>query len=73
MAIIGGIIIGLKTLRLPQKERLKIVVYDLVYTLILVSFALLSLSLGMNFILGPIIAVLFLYYQIDQKILIKLD
>lgn len=73
LAIIGGIIVGLKTLRFPQKERLKIVVYDLVYTLILVFFALLSLPFGINFILGPIIAVLFLYFQIDQKILVKLN
>ena len=73
MAIIGGIIVGLKTLRFPQKERLKIVVYDLVYTLVLVLAALISLPFGINFILGPIIAVLFLYFQIDQKILVKLN
>ncbi len=73
LAIIGGIIIGFKTLRFPQKKRLKIIVYDLIYTLILISFALFSLPFGINFILGSIIAILFLYYQIDQKILIQLN
>lgn len=73
LAIIGGIIVGLKTLRFPQKERLKIVGYDLIYILILIAFPLFSLPFGINFILGSILAVLFLRYQIDRKILEELN
>ncbi|MDN6630546.1 MAG: hypothetical protein L0K90_04700, partial [Staphylococcus equorum] len=72
LAIIGGIIVGLKTLRFPSDVRLKIVFYDLIYIAILLFFALFSLPFGINFILGSVVAVLFLYHQIDSKILIKL-
>lgn len=71
LAIIGGITIGFKTLRFPQKKRLKIIVYDLIYTLILISFALFSLPFGINFILGSIIAIYrFLNYDNNFRIYI---
>lgn len=73
LAIVGGIIVGLKTLKFPPKERLKIVIYDFVYILILISFALFSLPFGINFIIGSILAVLFFNKQIDKKILVQLN
>lgn len=73
LALIGGIIVILKTLRFSPEKRLRIMLYDLVYLFILIFFALFSLPFAINFILGSIIAVLFLYYQIDQKILIDLN
>lgn len=72
LAGFGGSIVGLKTLNFPSHKRLKIVLYDLIYTLILIFFSLFSLPFDLNFILGAIISSFFLYYQIDQKVLVHL-
>lgn len=69
LAIIGGIIIGLKTLKFPYKKRLNVVFADLIFTSIFIFFATLNWPKGINFIVGPFVGIFFLYYVINQKFL----
>jgi len=72
LAIIGIVIIALKTLKFDKQDRVKISLLDILYVFILVAFALIPMTAGLNFIIGSIIGVLILYFIIDHKFLRKI-
>lgn len=73
LAIIGGVILIGKTFKFNKKDQLKIILMDSLFILIFVNFALISMPWGINFIIGSILGVLFLYFIIDKTYLQYLD
>lgn len=69
LAIIGISIIGVKTLKLPKKKKFNAILADVIFVSILTLFALISLPCGINFIIGSVLAVFYLYYVIVPRFL----
>ena len=73
LGLIGVGILIVKTLRFKADARKKIMLADLLYLFILIAFGLIQLPRGINILIGSVLAVLYLYYSIDQKYLVKLE
>ena len=68
LAITGIGIVGLQTSKIPRPKRLKKTLFDLLFIVIFIFFALLPLPNGLNFLVGSAVGVYFLYYVIDKKL-----
>lgn len=73
LGLIGIGILTFKTLRFESSERFEIIIKDLVYGAVFLLAGFIKLHYGLNIVIGSVLAVLYLYYVIDRKYLIKLE
>lgn len=69
LAVIGTVIIGAKTLNAPQNKRMKLLLADLLFIGILLFFVWIPLPNGMNYVIGPVLAAIYLHFYINARLL----